>query len=82
MIRAKEPSAYLPTMTAGHTFDKEAHAHIAEEDTDRYSAFSDPTGVIVEQKWRGTVQDKTDMEVLGRGQVLRVRRHSRSIEAY
>ncbi|KAI4189248.1 MAG: hypothetical protein LQ346_005150 [Caloplaca aetnensis] len=56
-------------MAVGHIEDKEAHAYIAEDDTDQYSAFSDPIGVIVEQKWRGTVQDKTDMEVLGRGQV-------------
>ncbi|KAL8901293.1 MAG: hypothetical protein Q9207_005279 [Kuettlingeria erythrocarpa] len=58
-------------MAIGHIEDKEAQAYIAEDDTDRYSTFSDPTGVIVEQKWRGTVQDKTDMEILGRGQVLR-----------
>ncbi|KAL8845907.1 MAG: hypothetical protein Q9221_008964 [Calogaya cf. arnoldii] len=31
----------------------------------------DPTGVIVKPKWRGTAQDKKDMEVLGRHQVLR-----------
>ncbi|CAF9924971.1 MAG: hypothetical protein HETSPECPRED_005709 [Heterodermia speciosa] len=31
----------------------------------------DPTGVLVKPKWRGTSQDKTDMEVLGRHQVLR-----------
>ncbi|KAL8877838.1 MAG: hypothetical protein Q9198_004224, partial [Flavoplaca austrocitrina] len=31
----------------------------------------DPTGVIVKPKWRGTPQDKRDMEVLGRHQVLR-----------
>lgn len=34
----------------------------------------DPTGVLVKPKWRGTSQDKTDMEVLGRHQVLRVSR--------
>ena len=33
---------------------------------------SDPTGVLVKPKWRGTSQDKTDMEALGRHQVLRV----------
>ncbi|KAL8693933.1 MAG: hypothetical protein Q9218_001347 [Villophora microphyllina] len=31
----------------------------------------DPTGVLVKPKWRGTVQDKMDMEILGRHQVLR-----------
>ncbi|KAI4106121.1 MAG: hypothetical protein LQ339_003118 [Xanthoria mediterranea] len=31
----------------------------------------DPTGVVVKPKWRGTAQDKKDMEVLGRHQVLR-----------
>ncbi|KAL9000493.1 MAG: hypothetical protein Q9169_000786 [Polycauliona sp. 2 TL-2023] len=31
----------------------------------------DPTGVVVKPKWQGTVQDKKDMEVLGRHQVLR-----------
>ncbi|KAI4091396.1 MAG: hypothetical protein L6R37_007746 [Teloschistes peruensis] len=30
-------------------------------------------GVVVQPKWRGTSQDKHDMEVLGRHQVLRVR---------
>ena len=34
----------------------------------------DPTGVLVKPKWRGTSQDKTDMEILGRHQVLRVSR--------
>lgn len=34
----------------------------------------DPTGVLVKPKWRGTSQDKVDMETLGRHQVLRVRR--------
>ena len=33
----------------------------------------DPTGVVVKPKWRGTSQDKLDMETLGRHQVLRVR---------
>ena len=32
----------------------------------------DCTGVLVKPKWRGTSQDKTDMETLGRHQVLRV----------
>ena len=62
-------------MAVGQTEEKEAHPYTAEDDVDRYSAeFSDPTGILVKQKWRGTVQDKTDMQVLGRGQVLRVRR--------
>lgn len=30
------------------------------------------TGVLVKLKWRGTSQDKIDMEVMGRHQVLRV----------
>ncbi len=38
----------------------------------------DPTGVLVKPKWRGTSQDKVDMETLGRHQVLRVRRQSYS----
>ncbi|KAL8748401.1 MAG: hypothetical protein Q9184_007329 [Pyrenodesmia sp. 2 TL-2023] len=58
-------------MAVGHIEDKEAHGYTVEDDTDRSSGFSDPIGVLVEQKWRGTVQDKTDMEILGRGQVLR-----------
>ena len=37
----------------------------------------DHTGVLVKPKWRGTSQDKMDMEVLGRHQVLRVRRRKR-----
>ncbi len=37
----------------------------------------DHTGVLVKPKWRGTSQDKTEMETLGRNQVLRVRRQSR-----
>ena len=32
----------------------------------------DSTGVLVKPRWRGTSQDKTDMETLGRHQVLRV----------
>lgn len=36
----------------------------------------DPTGVLVKPKWRGTSQDRLDMETLGRQQVLRVRRQS------
>lgn len=78
----KDPEAHLPTMAAGHIEDKEAHAYTIEDDMDRSSGFSDPTGVLVEQKWRGTAQDKTDMEVLGRGQVLRVRSHRRRLNAY
>lgn len=31
----------------------------------------DPTGVLVKPKWRGTSHDKTEMETLGRKQVLR-----------
>lgn len=31
----------------------------------------DPTGVLVKPKWRGTSYDKTEMETLGRKQVLR-----------
>ncbi|KAL8917346.1 MAG: hypothetical protein Q9208_008016 [Pyrenodesmia sp. 3 TL-2023] len=58
-------------MAVRHVEDKEAHVYTAEDDGDRSSGFSDPIGVLVEQKWRGTVQDKSDMEVLGRGQVLR-----------
>ena len=69
-------------MAVGHNKDKEAHAYTAEDDTDRSSGFSDPTGVLVDQKWRGTVQDKADMEVLGRGQVLRVRKHPWRMEVY
>ena len=34
----------------------------------------DPTGVLVKPKWRGTSHDKTEMETLGRKQVLRVRK--------
>lgn len=63
----------LPTMAVGQFRDKEAHAYTTEHETDRYS---DPIGVLVKPKWRGTEQDKTDMDVLGRGQVLRVRRHA------
>ena len=36
----------------------------------------DSTGVLVKPKWRGTYQDKTDMETLGRHRVLRVSRRS------
>jgi hypothetical protein len=36
----------------------------------------DFTGVTVKSKWRGTPQDKLDMKILGRNQVLRVRRYS------
>jgi len=36
----------------------------------------DNTGVLVKPKWRGTNQDKMDMETLGRNQVVRVRRRS------
>jgi len=36
----------------------------------------DFTGVVVKPKWRGTAQDKLDMETLGRNQVLRVSRQS------
>ena len=38
----------------------------------------DSTGVLVKPKWRGTSQDKTDMETLGRHQVLRVSRRFNS----
>ena len=38
---------------------------------------SDPTGVLVKPKWRGTSFDKMEMETLGRNQVLRVRRQLR-----
>ncbi|KAI4089861.1 MAG: hypothetical protein LQ344_005120 [Seirophora lacunosa] len=55
-------------MAVGQFRDKEAHAYTTEHETDRYS---DPIGVLVKPKWRGTEQDKTDMDVLGRGQVLR-----------
>lgn len=34
----------------------------------------DTTGVLVKPKWRGTSHDKTEMETLGRKQVLRVRK--------
>ncbi|KAL8787185.1 MAG: hypothetical protein Q9195_007876 [Heterodermia aff. obscurata] len=34
----------------------------------------DSTGVLVKPKWRGTLQDKTDMDTLGRHQVLRENR--------
>ncbi|KAL8650363.1 MAG: hypothetical protein Q9210_003868, partial [Variospora velana] len=64
-------------MAVRHHEDKEAHAYATEDDRDQYSVrFSDPTGVLVKPKWRGTEQDKSDMDVLGRGQVLRVRRQT------
>ncbi len=34
------------------------------------------TDTTVKPKWRGTEQDEADMEVLGRNQVVRVRRRS------
>lgn len=62
-------------MAVGQPEDKQADAWATEDDRDQYSAgFSDPTGLLVKPKWRGTEQDKSDMDVLGRGQVLRVRR--------
>ena len=42
----------------------------------------DSTGVLVKPKWRGTSQDKTDMETLGRHQVLRVSRGSTCVRLY
>ncbi|KAI4283790.1 MAG: hypothetical protein L6R35_005046 [Caloplaca aegaea] len=59
-------------MAVGQPEDKQADAWATEDDRDQYSAgFSDPTGLLVKPKWRGTEQDKSDMDVLGRGQVLR-----------
>ncbi|KAL9051306.1 MAG: hypothetical protein Q9206_004752 [Seirophora lacunosa] len=65
-------------MAVGQFQDKEAHAYTTEHETDRYS---DPIGVLVKPKWRGTEQDKTDMDVLGRGQVLRIFRVQARLKA-
>lgn len=43
----------------------------SNDDGDIYP-MNDVTGAIVKPKWRGTSQDKVDMETLGRCQVLRV----------
>ncbi|KAL8970328.1 MAG: hypothetical protein Q9197_003860, partial [Variospora fuerteventurae] len=57
-------------MAVGQLEDKQADAWATEDGRDQYSAgFSDPTGLLVKPKWRGTEQDKSDMDVLGRGQV-------------
>lgn len=49
--------------------------YVINDDADRTPMDNiDPTGVLVKPKWRGTSQDKVDMETLGRHQVLRVRR--------
>ncbi|KAL9018165.1 MAG: hypothetical protein Q9185_004527 [Variospora sp. 1 TL-2023] len=64
-------------MAIGQLEHKQADAWATEDDRDQYSAgFSDPTGLLVKPKWRGTEQDKSDMDVLGRGQVLRVMRQT------
>lgn len=44
-----------------------------DEMDDCSTELSDPTGIDVKPKWRGTTQDKLDMNALGRYQVLRVR---------
>lgn len=49
-------------------------SHVIQGDDDTHLMDDlDPTGVLVKPKWRGTSQDKIDMETLGRNQVLRVR---------
>lgn len=53
------------------------HTYVINDDAERVAMDEmDPTGVLVKPKWRGTSQDKMDMETLGRHQVLRVRRQS------
>lgn len=51
--------------------------HVMQDDANHHPMDDlDATGVLVKPKWRGTPQDKMDMETLGRNQVLRVRRQS------
>lgn len=53
--------------------DEQVLSYVINDDADTLPMDNlDPTGVIVKPKWRGTAQDKKDMEVLGRHQVLRV----------
>ncbi|KAI4220842.1 MAG: hypothetical protein LQ349_007988 [Xanthoria aureola] len=52
--------------------DEQVLSYVVNDDADTLPMDNlDPTGVVVKPKWRGTAQDKKDMEVLGRHQVLR-----------
>lgn len=53
---------------------EQVHTYVVNDDVPMEDM--DPTGVLVKPKWRGTSQDKTDMQTLGRNQVLRVRTQS------
>ena len=60
------------------TKDSKVQTYVVNDDATHHPMDDlDPTGVLVKPKWRGTSQDKTDMETLGRNQVLRVRIQSR-----
>lgn len=53
--------------------DDKVHTYVVNDDAEHLPMDElDPTGVLVKPKWRGTSQDKMDMETLGRHQVLRV----------
>ena len=55
------------------TKDEQVVSYVINDDANTLPMDTlDPTGIIVKPKWRGTPQDKRDMEVLGRHQVLRV----------
>ena len=57
--------------------EEKLNAYVTSDDAERATMDEiDPTGVLVKPKWRGTSQDKMDMETLGRHQVLRVRQKS------
>ena len=55
--------------------DKEMQVAMSKTEGDNHSIELPDTGVLVKPKWRGTSQDKADMQILGRHQVLRVIRH-------
>ncbi len=57
--------------------DNKVETYAVENGVDQHPMDElDPTGVLVKPNWRGTSHDKTEMETLGRKQVLRVRRQS------
>ena len=64
-------------MKIDQDWDIDVKTHVVNHDVDYYPPDQvDQTGVLVKPKWRGTSQDKMDMETLGRHQVLRVRRQT------